>query len=98
MSPITIQDYCARKGRPISLSSTERNPNLFTNDNAKFIHRFEYREVPCIVLVPYKGEGLDRFWKKLLRYVRKEKKQEDLLWEYGMADDIWEREQERRCS
>jgi len=92
MSPITIQDYCAHKGKAISLSSTEKSPNLFTADNAKFIHHFEYRGVSCTVLVPYKGEGLKRFWTKLLRYIRQEKKAEDQLWEHGIEDSVWERQ------
>jgi len=98
MSPITIQDYCAHKGKPIELSSTERNPNLFTADNAKFVHRFSYREVDCVVLVPYKGEGLKRFWNKLLRYVREYKKREDDLWEHGLPEDLWHKWKEERCS
>lgn len=89
MSPITITEYCAHKGKAISLSSTEQNPNLFTADNAKFIHHFRYRDVDCTVLVPYKGEGLQRFWNKLLRYVRAEKKREDEMWEHGVDECIW---------
>ena len=89
MSPLTITDYCAHKGKALTLSSKEGSPNLFTVDNAVFVHRFDYRDVECIVLVPYKGEGLKRFWNKLLRYIRQEKKREDNMWEHGIEETIW---------
>jgi len=91
MLPSDIIDHCADKGKAISLMSLEGSPNLFTADNARFVHRFEYRGVDCFVLVPYKGEGLKRFWAKLLRYVRKEKHNEDDMWENGIEESVWER-------
>lgn len=92
MSPITLINHCADKGKDIELSSTEQSPNLFTADNAKFVHHFEYRGVACFVLVPYTGGGCKKFWTKLLRYIRQEKKKEDEMWEYGVDESIWERQ------
>ena len=92
MSPITLISHCSDKGKEIELSSTESSPNLFTADNAKFVHHFNYRGVACFVLVSYTGGGVKKFWTKLLRYIREEKKREDDMWEHGVDESVWERQ------
>ena len=76
-------DKCKEKGKDVEFFPGSGG-TIFDHEDGYVVYQLDYRDefrtivVKCETNVPWK-----RFWNRMLRQIREEKRYADLLWEHG---------------